>query len=134
MSASGVNVSATGDRTVTTLARATQGGAAPGSPNPTQGQQTLTNNDAKTPDGSVNVAGAVAVTNLTGDTNATVSGGSRDLERCTARRHRQRGQPSDHDRRRQPGQRRRRARAWASRSPSATPTPTASPRWAARRA
>jgi hypothetical protein len=76
VTASGVSVSATGNRTVTTLARATQGGAAPGSPNPNQGQQTLTNNGAKTPDGSVNVAGAVAVTNLTGDTNARVIGGS----------------------------------------------------------
>ena len=75
VNAAGVNVSATGNRTVTTLARATQGGAIPGSPNPTQGQQTLTNYGAKTPDGSVNVAGAVAVTNLTGNTNAGVSGG-----------------------------------------------------------
>ncbi len=73
--ASGVNVSATGSRTVTTLARATQGGAIPGSPNPTHGQQTLTNYGAKTPDGSVNVAGAVAVTNLSGNTNSGISGG-----------------------------------------------------------
>ena len=58
------------------MARATQGGAAPGSPNPTQGQQVLADNGAMTPDGAVNVAGAVAVTNLTGDTNATVSGGT----------------------------------------------------------
>ena len=76
MNASGVNVSATDNRTVTTLARATQGGAAPGSPNPTKGQQTLTNYGAKTPDGSVNIAGAVAVTDLTGDANASVSGGT----------------------------------------------------------
>jgi hypothetical protein len=76
VSASGVNVSATDNRTVTTLARATQGGATPGSPNPTKGQQTLTNYGAKTPDGSVNVAGAVAVTSLTGDANARVIGGT----------------------------------------------------------
>ncbi len=76
LSAPAVNVSATDNRTITTIARATQGGASPGSPNPTAGQQVLSNNGAETPDGAINVAGALAVTNLSGDTNATITGGS----------------------------------------------------------
>jgi hypothetical protein len=76
VSASAVNLTSTSNRTVTTAATATQGGAAPGSPNNTQGQQTLANNNATTPDGSVNVAAAVAVTSVTGDSKARISGGN----------------------------------------------------------
>jgi len=76
VNASEVDVSATSNRTVTTAATATQGGAAPGGQGNTQGQQTLTNYNAATPDGSVNVAGAVAVTSVNGDTTAGISGGN----------------------------------------------------------
>ena len=72
-----VNITSTSNRTVTTSASATQGGATnPGAPNTTQGQQALSNNNAATADGSVNFAGAVAVTTLLGDTKAQIEGGS----------------------------------------------------------
>ncbi len=76
VSAAEVDVSALSNRAVTTLARATQGGADPDSFTDTQGEQTLTTYNAVTPDGTVNVAGAVAVTSVTGDTNAQISGGN----------------------------------------------------------
>ena len=75
LNASEVDLSATSNRSVSTVAKATQGGAAPG-PTNTKGQQTLTTYNAKTSDGKVNVAGAVAVTSLTGDTKARVIGGN----------------------------------------------------------
>jgi hypothetical protein len=74
--ASGVSVSATDNRTVTTLARATQGGATTGNPGPTRAQQALATSGAATPDSRVNVAGAVAVTKLSGDAAASVIGGT----------------------------------------------------------
>jgi hypothetical protein len=76
VSAADVNLSATSLRTVMTTSKATQGGATNPSPNATQGTQALQNNHANAADGAVNFAAAVAVTTLTGDTNARISGGT----------------------------------------------------------
>src|SRR5262249_16321363 len=62
-----VNLSATSNRTITTTAVATQGGST-FNPVANKTQQALSNNKAKTADGDVNTAAAVAVTILTGDT------------------------------------------------------------------
>ncbi|MBI1395302.1 MAG: LEPR-XLL domain-containing protein, partial [Betaproteobacteria bacterium] len=71
-----VTLSALSDRTVDTHAKSTQGGASDsGGTNDTQSKQALTDNKAKTSDGSVKFAAAVAVTNVTGNTVLDVSTG-----------------------------------------------------------
>lgn len=72
MSASSVNLTANALRTIDTQAKSTQGGATSGSTQ-TTGQQTLQQQDAKTSDGSLGLAAAVAVTNVTGDSSIEIS-------------------------------------------------------------
>ena len=73
-----VAVDATSNRTVATDAISTQGGASDsGTPNDTQSKQQLSSNNAQTSDGAMNIAAAVAVTNVTGGTTVDIgTGGS----------------------------------------------------------
>jgi hypothetical protein len=68
--ASGVNVSATETDTDTTTAKSTAKGAAQNSPGT---QQLLAANHAQTSEGAIGLAAAVAVTNLTRDTQAYIA-------------------------------------------------------------
>ncbi|MBI5616868.1 MAG: right-handed parallel beta-helix repeat-containing protein, partial [Gammaproteobacteria bacterium] len=64
-----ITLAANSNRTIDTHAKATQGGASDsGAANDTEGKKALSSNDAKTSDGSLNLAAAVAVTSVTGDT------------------------------------------------------------------
>ena len=73
-----VQVRATSLRNLTTDATATSGGATEDGDagTTTEGQQTLSDNNASTSDGDVTLAAAVAVASLSGDTMATVTGSS----------------------------------------------------------
>jgi hypothetical protein len=70
VSAASVAVNAASNDTVTTTAKSSPGGS---TSNDTQTQNDLTNYDASTSDGKVDVAGAVAITDLTSHTQAFIT-------------------------------------------------------------
>lgn len=73
-----LTIGAVSDRSITTTAKATAGGAAEdGDANTqTQGQQTLAANNASTSDGAVTLAAAIAVNTVMGETRTRITGGS----------------------------------------------------------
>jgi hypothetical protein len=78
---SAVSVASTSGRIVTTLAKSSPGGSSASSGGSNASEQTLANNNASTSDGSIKVAGAVAVNTDTGSTksflqNATIGAGA----------------------------------------------------------
>ncbi len=74
---SSVTLGASSDRQLTTTANASLGGSTDGGGGDAS-QSSLSNNDASTSDGSISVAGAVAVTVDTGTTSAYIQSGTID--------------------------------------------------------
>ncbi|HUJ88277.1 MAG TPA: LEPR-XLL domain-containing protein, partial [Burkholderiales bacterium] len=65
-----VTLAASSNRTITTLAKSSPGGSSASGDSSNASEQTLSNNHASTSDGDITVAGAVAVSTDTGDTEA----------------------------------------------------------------
>ena len=74
LSGASIAVTAVSSRTVDTQATSTQGGATDGATQ-TTGQQKLQEQDASTSDGDLQLAAAVAFTNISGDSQVLISTG-----------------------------------------------------------